>query len=115
MFPMRMLPMNSDMRWQIRDRLTGPLGSFDVSSIATRGGIANPAFEENWSDETPWPFETMVFDSHGEAVYHAPLSTQKEAEQHHAEMILAVKSGSEFAGGVDFDDPMRTPTCSWRK
>lgn len=103
-----MIPMNADGRWQIADRVTGPLGTFDVSSISTEGG----EFSEMYGDQSPWPYETIIFDSKRLAVQHVPFNSKEECVTHHKMMIEAVKAGSEFGGGVDMSNDDRLPTTT---
>jgi hypothetical protein len=102
------------------DVVTGPLGTFSISTIRTFSGgggsnrlAAMPFLEEaDYANETPWPFETLIWrGGGGPGLYHAPYATKDEARKGHALMIETVKLGTEFGGGVQgpFGNPSTTP------
>lgn len=61
----------------LADRVDGPQGSFVVSTIRTFSGgapeskpLGSPFSTADYADETPWPFEVMVFEaSRGTGTY----------------------------------------------
>jgi hypothetical protein len=107
-----------------RDIVTGPLGTFRVSTIQTDAGGGKkfrPSFapfsSSDYVSETPWPFETMIFRSDSSTgLYHAPYSTKAEAKRGHAQMVEAIKQGIEFGGGVEgvFGTPSMT-AAQWEE
>lgn len=106
-----------------KDDVTGPLGRFRVSTIRTLagGGEVNvsafsPFDDTSYADETPWPFETMIFSGNSSVgLYHAPYETEEESLAGHKLMVETIKKGAEFGGGVQGPQgiPSMTPT-EWR-
>ncbi|MBZ5532587.1 MAG: hypothetical protein LAO20_14235 [Acidobacteriia bacterium] len=103
------------------EKVTGPLGTFRISTVKTlAGGGANdtrgPFSDADYVDETPWPFEVMVFREVSiTGLYHAPLASESEAIEHHALMVETIRKGLEFGGGVQgqFGTPSVTAQ-EWR-
>lgn len=101
------------------ESVTGPLGTFDVSTIRTHAGGGNdyrpphsPFSDSDYVDETPWPFEVMVFrQGSSTGLYHAAFATDKEALDGHRLMVETIRIGTEFGGGVrgPFGVPSITP------
>jgi hypothetical protein len=101
-----------------KDTVTGPLGTFRVSTIQTDAGGGEeysspfaPFSSSDYVSETPWPFETMIFrDGSSTGLYHAPYATKAEAVRGHAKMVDTIKQGIEFGGGVEgvFGTPSMT-------
>lgn len=105
------------------ETMTGPVGTFDISTVRTySGGGGNnrspfsPFGEADYADETPWPYEVMVFRSgSSRGLYHAPFGSKAEALNGHKLMVETIKLGTEFGGGVkgEFGVPSTTPE-EWR-
>jgi hypothetical protein len=103
--------------------VSNPQGErFRISTIRTfaGGGGDNhgigPFKESDYANETPWPFETVVFkEGSSRGLYHAAYSTKEQAESGHQQMIETIKKGLEFGGGVKgfWGIPSLTPE-EWR-
>jgi hypothetical protein len=102
------------------DQVSGPQGDFEVSTIRTDAGgaMASSCFGAPFStadyvNETPWPFETMVFHPNSSrGLYHEPHRTKQQAEEGHRYAVSLIKSGTLTLGaGVrgDFGVPAMTP------
>jgi hypothetical protein len=92
---------------------------FDVSTIQTYSGgggdntsIFCPFSESDYAEDTPWPFETIVFRRPSSTgLYHAPYAAKKEALAGHADVVRRLAAGEEVVGGVKgpFGIPSITP------
>jgi hypothetical protein len=95
------------MRQIEKDMVSGLLGLFRVSTTQTISGGAPPTpgmffSDADFVDETPWPYETMVFaDKSSAGLYHAAYGTEEEARRGHLLMIETIRTGAEFGGGVE--------------
>lgn len=86
------------------------VGKFQVSTVRTVAGGAEetpanmlqlrPCSDRDYADETPWPYETMVFKGGATGLYHAAYATRAEARRGHAEVVARLKRGEEVVGGV---------------
>jgi hypothetical protein len=100
-------------------------GKWKVSTIRTDAGGADtykslgaPFSSADYTEETPWPFETMVFKDTGvSGYYHEPYATLGEAEQGHQRIVEALRNNTlEIGKGVR--DPFGVPSLTadeWRK
>lgn len=93
---------------------------FNVSTVRTYEGgggnnhpIGSPFQESDYSNETPWPFETMIFKEVGAAgQYHKPAASKADALAAHTEAVRLIESGEPFEGiGVSgfWGTPSTTP------
>lgn len=109
------------------EEVEGPQGRWGVSTIRTDAGGADvvpvnmlalrPFSSSDYADETPWPFETMVFKGGSFGHYHRAYKTQKDALAGHDEIVAAIKAGTLDVGmGIrgPFGVPSLTPE-EWRK
>ena len=80
----------------LHEKVQGPQGALSVSTVQTYAGgapdqrpILSPFSTADYADETPWPFETMVFKQGGgsRGLYHRPYATESEARIGHSEIV----------------------------
>jgi hypothetical protein len=108
-------------------RASGPQGDFVVSTIKTFAGgapvsqpLGAPFSSADYADETPWPFETMVFiavpsgglSHYATGQFHRAYRNLRDAKRGHSEVVDMVMIGALPVGqGVrgDFGVPSMTP------
>lgn len=105
----------------LRDDAIGPQGTFDVSTIRTLSGGAPDRplmpglgllFDSTYADETPWPYETVVFQSGIKGHYHEAYKSESAARKGHRRIVAQIKDGTLPVGkGVDtiYGNPTLTP------
>lgn len=103
----------------------GPQGKWSISTVRTYSGgspnqstIGNPFSSKDYADDTPWPYETMVFKDIGvTGYYHEPHRTQKEASAAHERILETIRAGKlEVGKGVR--GPFGVPSMTadeWRE
>lgn len=100
-------------------KIAGPQGELEVSTIQTFAGgapvtqpLGSPFSTADYADQTPWPFETMVFRPTGSTgLYHRAYATEVEAKKGHEETVELCRTGTLPVGhGVDgeFGNPTLT-------
>jgi hypothetical protein len=108
----------------LQDTVTGPQGTFQVSTIRTFAGGApdfqprtSPFKVSDYASEMPWPYETMVFPEEGSTgLYHAAYPTEELARQGHTQVLDFARRGLlEIGKGVHgvFGTPSLTAE-EWR-
>lgn len=84
-------------------------GNFEVSTIQTMAGGApenargiSPFSESDYIDETPWPYETMVFrGGSSTGLHHRAYASIEDARRGHAVIVAALDNGTlEMPFGV---------------
>lgn len=104
----------------LKDTVTGPQGTFEVSTIRTDAGGAEPtaAFgmpffsSADFVDVTPWPFETMVFmPGSRKGLYHEPHATLKQAKDGHAYALSQIQAGL-LTIGAGVQGPFGNPSIT---
>jgi hypothetical protein len=109
---------------QLKTEVSGPQGKFEVSTVQTFAGGApeiglwgTPFTTADYADDTPWPYETMVFrPGSSRGWYHEPHASEQQAKDGHAWVISHIKAGTlPLGSGVqgDFGNPSMTPD-EWR-
>lgn len=106
-----------------RDLIKNVDGEWSVSTIRTDAGgapanrsLGDPFSSADFKDETPWPFETMVFKGGATGYYHEPHSSKKVALERHDIICRELAAGVlEIGKGVtgDWGVPSTTPE-EWR-
>lgn len=113
------------MERQIKhEEAEGPQGKWQVSTIRTDAGgapvrksLGSPFSSADFVDETPWPFETMVFKGGAFGHHHRAYKSREDALVGHDEIVAAIKVGTLDIGmGIrgPFGAPSLTPE-EWRK
>lgn len=92
---------------------------FRVSTVQTDAGGApptsapfSPFSSADYNDETPWPFETMVFPlQSSRGVYHEAYLTEESAIEGHKRIMEMCKNNALPLGkGIDYSgNPSLTP------
>lgn len=120
------------MKRQIkREKVEGPQGRWNVSTIRTdvggadeyrpsamgvSGMVTSPLSSRDYIDDTPWPFETMVFKGGAFGHYHRAYKSLRDAIAGHNEIVAAIEQGTlEVGAGIrgPFGAPSLTPE-DWR-
>lgn len=86
----------------LHDKVAGPTGKFEVSTVWTYAGgapeerpFASPFSTADYAEETPWPFETMVFQKgSSKGLYHRAYASENEARSGHAEVVALCQAGT---------------------
>lgn len=101
------------------DKVEGPQGKWEVSTIRTDAGgapprqpLGSPFSTADYTDETPWPFETIVFKGGSRGYYHRAYNTKAAALEGHREITTAIEAGTlDIGAGVRgvFGVPSLTP------
>lgn len=95
------------------------VGKWSVSTVQTYAGGARdepigmvPFTPADYADETPWPYETMVFRGGTTGQYHEPHASEAEALERHEAIVELLRDGKlEIGKGVKepFGNPSTTP------
>jgi hypothetical protein len=91
------------------------INGFDVSTVSIDAmGMSklSPFTMADYADETPWPFETMIFKcGSSTGIYHKPHATKEEAIADHEKVVQRLKDGEQVSGGVRgvWGTPSTTP------
>jgi hypothetical protein len=111
------------MERQIKvETVEGPQGKWRISTIRTDAGGADeipvnmlqlrPFSSRDYLNETPWPFETVVFsDKGGFGRYHEAYRALKDAEAGHVRIVEQIKRG-DLAIGAGIKNHTGSPSLT---
>lgn len=92
---------------------------FRVSTVRTFSGggadnrpFGSPFSDSDYADETPWPYESMVFpEASSVALYHEAHDSELAARERHQKLVGTVERGLEFHGDT-VEGPYGVPTLT---